>query len=121
VPATYRIDRERRIILSTASGVLTDHDIREHQQQLRSDPDFDASFDQLWDHRDVTDFQITTATLRDLATARSFKPGSRRAVVTPSDLGFGLARMFQTLHEEAPEDLRVFRTIEEARSWLGLD
>jgi hypothetical protein len=35
---------------------------------------------------------------------------------------FGLARMFATLRElkQVPEDINVFRTIEEAETWLGL-
>ena len=91
-----------------------------HQADLLAAPAFDASFDQLWDLREVTEISVTPDTVRQLASARSFKPGARRAVVAPNDLAFGLARMFQLLHDEAPEEFRVFRSVKGARSWLGL-
>jgi hypothetical protein len=120
MPARYRIDPERRMILSTGTGVMTDEDLRDHQRRLRSDPAFDRSFDQLWDLQEVTLVEVTSATLRELAQARSFDPGTKRAVVAPEDVVYGMARMFQTLHDEAPEELNVFRTLEEAKDWLGL-
>jgi hypothetical protein len=45
------------------------------------------------------------------------------AIIAPTDLLFGYSRMFQTLGElhDSPINTRVFRTPEEAKSWLGLD
>lgn len=121
MPADYRIDAQRRLISSAGRGAVTDDDLRGHQARLRSDPAFDPSYDQLWDFSQVTRIEVTSEALRELAGSRSFKAGARRAMVTPSDVGFGLARMFQILHDEAPEELRVFRDLGEARSWLGLE
>jgi hypothetical protein len=101
--------------------VLTDDDLRKHQSELRADPAFDPALDQLWDFTGVADVEISPDTLRRLARARSYSATARRAVVVPTDLGFGLGRMFQMLHEEAPEEVQIFRTLEEARRWLGLD
>ncbi len=120
MPASYRIDVERRMIFSTATGVVTDEDLRGHRERILADPDFGASFDQLWNFQDAAKIDISATAVRQLARARSYEPGVKRAIVTPSDLGYGLARMFQILHDEAPEDLRVFRDLEEAMKWLDL-
>lgn len=119
MPAGFQIDAERGLIVSQASGVVTEDDLREHQTKLRQDPDFDPGYDQLWDFRDVTEISVSSEAIRDLARARSFDPGARRALVAVSDVGFGVARMFAALHDDAPEEVQVFRSVEEARDWLG--
>lgn len=116
----YKIDADRQIIFSRAAGKLTGEDLRGHQQRLRSDPGFDRHFDQLWNFLDVEAIDVSTATVRELASARSFDPGARRAFVVSSDFAYGLMRMFQQLHDGAPEELRLFRSLEEAEAWLGL-
>jgi hypothetical protein len=120
MPADYRIDPDARLIRSNATGVVTDDDLRDHQKRLRGDPAFDPRFDQLWDFRAAEVVEVTTAVVHELAGSRSFEAGAKRALVAPTDVGFGLARMFQTLHEAAPEELRVFRTLDDAKAWLGL-
>jgi hypothetical protein len=45
-------------------------------------------------------------------------PESRRAVVVPSDLGFGMARMYEMLREERGGVTRAFRDVDEARRWV---
>jgi hypothetical protein len=120
MPASYQIDTDRRIILSSASGKLTDQDLREHQRAVLADPDFEPTLNQLWDLQQVEQLDISTAAIRDLANSRSYAAETKRAVVAPRDVLYGTARMFQTLHEEAPEDFQVFRDVGEAKGWLGI-
>jgi len=120
MPANYRIDIDRRIILSTAIGKLTDEDLREHQRAVLSDPSFEPTLNQLWDLQQVEELDISNSALRDLASSRSYAAETKRAVVAPRDVLYGTARMFQTLHDQAPEDFQVFRTADEAKAWLGI-
>ena len=117
---SYRIDKSLGMIFSSASGVLTDDDLRGHQRAVLADPDFDPHFSQIWDFQGVEDVEVSSETLRLLAESKSYSAESKRAVVAPRDVLYGMARMFQMLHEEAPEAFRVFRTSDEARAWLGL-
>ena len=119
--AEYRINADLRVIFSTASGVLTDADLLEHQAKLLADSCFDRSFNQLWDLTEVSQVEVSSQALRTLARSRSFEASARRAVVAGDDLVFGMGRMFQMLHDEAPEEMQVFRSLDEARQWLGLD
>jgi hypothetical protein len=121
LPVTYTIERERRLVLSVASGVVTAEEFLEHGKRLGEDPDFEPSFDQILDLRAATPIELPTAALKGMASLRLFGAGSRRALVAPRDLVFGLARMYESLRADAPESLRSFRTIEEARRWLGLE
>lgn len=109
------------MVFSQATGALTDDDLFEHQRTLRADEAFDPGYHQLWDLRGVTEMRVSASTVRTLAEARSFRPGVRRAIVAGDDVGYGLSRMFQTLHEQSEEDVRIFRELTEARRWLDLD
>jgi hypothetical protein len=120
MPASYKIDKERRIIFSSAEGTLTEEDLREHQRSVLADPDFEPTLAQLWDFRAVEELDVPNAAVGDLARSRSYAAGTKRAFVAPRDVQYGLARMFQMLHEAAAEDIQIFRDIEEAKDWLGL-
>ena len=62
---------------------------------------------------------------RDRAHSRGGEPVGPHAVVVDSDLRYGMARMLQAYFEfyGAPHanEMRVFRCIDEAREWLGLE
>lgn len=44
----------------------------------------------------------------------------RGLVLTTADFAFGTARMYQTMTDEQPAHVQVFRDMAEARAWLGL-
>ena len=119
----YEIDKERRLITSTASGVITLREVWAHQEKLGKDPDFDASFAQLLDVTQVTKLEIGSEDVRRIAESDSFSPNPRLAIVATSSLVFGMARMFQIFREmKGEEKTRVFRDRDEALAWvLGRD
>jgi len=119
MPAHYKIDKERRLVMSTIFGVATMADGLAHQEKLRKDPDFDPSFSQLMDYTHVVRFEITAEDVRTLAQQSIFSPHSRRAMLVSGDLAFGLARMFEALRESFGEQgIRVFRNLDEALDWV---
>jgi hypothetical protein len=119
MPARYKIDKERRLVMSTAFGVVTMADGLAHQEKLRKDPDFDPSFSQLMDYTHVVKFEITAEDVRALAQQSVFSPDSRRAMLVRGDLAFGLARMFEALREDFGEQgIRVFRNLDDALDWI---
>jgi len=120
VPATYTIDVARGLVVTRLWGRLTDEDLIDHQQRLRTDPEFDPGFRQFADFSDVEETTIAPEVIRELARTNPWGAGARRAMLAPSDLLFGLARMFEMLDEHLDE-VRVFRNADEARAWLGLD
>jgi len=119
MPVFYKIETERRLVLSTASGALSQADVLAHQQKLLNDPDFDPTFSQIADFRQVTSFDLSADEIRFLAQRSIFSPHARRALIAPNDLGYGLARMFEMLREsQGDQATRVFRTLEEALDWV---
>jgi hypothetical protein len=119
MPVFYKIDKERRVVLSSGSGTLTIADAKVHQQRLASDPDFDPSFSQIADFTQFTQFDLSSEDIRQMAERSLFSPESRRAFIVPNDFAFGLARMFEILRDLAGEKgIRVCRSLEEALDWV---
>jgi hypothetical protein len=119
VPAYFRIDKERRLVMSTFSGVFTFADGFAHQEKLFKDPEFDPTFSQLLDCVHVTKPDLGPDDIRRLAQRTIFSPDSRRAILVAGDLAFGLARMFVVFRELAGEKgIRVFNNLDEALWWV---
>jgi hypothetical protein len=120
VPAFYEIDKDRRLVITTASGVLTLADALSHQEKLLGDKDFDPEFSQLVDLTGIAELTIDAAGIRALAIRKVFSLRSRRAVLVNSELAFAFARMFSTFRETSGEHLmEVFRNRKEAMDWLA--
>jgi hypothetical protein len=119
MPAFYKIDKEHRVVLSTASGVFDLAAALAHQDQLLADPDFDPSYSQLLDYSHVTEVKIDANDVRKLAERSVFWPCSRRAMYVTRDIEYDFARMFEMLRENAGEKgIRVFRILDDALTWI---
>ena len=117
MPVRFEIDLERRRVVTTWEGDVTLAENRNFIEALGADPDFDPSLDQLSDARSVTT-AVPSDRLADLARSQVFGSGSRRAIVVDSDLVFGVSRMYQAYTGQGGPEVRVFRDLEEANSWL---
>jgi hypothetical protein len=117
--AFYRIEKERRLVLSFGAGVLTKEDILGHMDRLSKDPDFDPAFSQVADFTHITEIHLEPGDVRLLAKRNVFSFSSRRALVVKNDLPYGLARMFE-IHRElnGEKGIRVCRSLVEALEWV---
>ena len=89
MPAFYKIANDRRLVLSTASGVFTLADALAHQEQILADPDFNPQYSQLLDFTHVTKIELTAEDVCKLAERDIFHPTSSRAILVTNDLGEG--------------------------------
>jgi hypothetical protein len=120
LPATYVIDPERKLVISSAWGIMTDDDVREHHRMLRDDPLFDPTYRQLIDMTGITEDLVGSRAKRDESQDQIFAPGVRRAWVAPGDYTFGMARMYAVAAETQGQNIGVFRNRSEADQWLGV-
>lgn len=117
MPASYRIDRERRLVTSIVDGVLTFEDVVDHNKRLSSDPEFDPTFNHLVDFTRLTKSEIRDDQVKYLAASPIFKPPSRQACAVTKKLEFGVLRMYQSYL--AREQFGVFYELSNAISWLN--
>ena len=119
MPSSYVIDKERKLVITTAWGDCNADDVLEFRKQVLKDRDFDPSFSQLADFTGVTKVDVSPDEVRMLATKSLFSTQSRRALVADNQVIFGLSKMFGILRSLRGEKLiRVFRTRSEALDWL---
>ncbi len=119
MPFFYKIDKERKLVMSTAAAEFTKADVLLLQDRLRKDPDFDPKSSLLSDLTHVTSMDMTEPEMKDLAERTPFSPTARRAVLASNDLAFKLARVFeQVLEKKGDQGIRVFRKLEDALDWI---
>jgi hypothetical protein len=119
MPAFYKIDKQHRVVLSTASGVFDLASALAHQDQLLADPDFDPGYSQLLDFTHITGVELDVDAVRKIAERRVFWPCPRRAILINRDVEQNFVRLFQLLREEEGEHgIRVFRSLDDALAWI---
>ncbi len=121
MPIDFYIDKKQKTVFTQAYDVLTEDEILDLRNRVMAHPEFDSSFNQLSDYSNVTKFEISNNFLIQYAQLKYFGKNSKRAFVASSDLVFGSVRTYQAWHESLPSEVKAFRTIDEARKWLGLE
>ena len=128
MPITYRVDHPRRLVVAIGTDTVTTQDIFEYQKSAWSRSDV-AGYDELVDMTHAERIEYGSAdTARELAAraaARDLPSGGEKfAIVAPSDLAFGLGRLYQTyrsLNKKSTKRVEVFRTMKEALAFLGVE
>ena len=92
----------------------------EHNEKLRNDANFDPSFRQLADMREVSEILVSTSLIKRTAQDQFFTPGARRAFIAKDGAIFGMARMYALHAESLGQVIEVFRDRGAAEAWLGL-
>jgi len=122
----YTCDEERNILYTRFFGVVIDKDLTDQAEAVAADPRIKPGVRELVDLSGVEDIQGSPSSLElniQIDSAHGEKlAGMRTAIVASTDLLFGFSRMYQALAElrRSPLTVEVFRTVEEAREWLGL-
>ena len=108
MPSEYFIDVPRRVVFSSATGVLVAEDVLKHMDGLSRDPNFIPEFNQILDMRAVTEFQLSGEDIRGFAKRNVFSPTSKRSFLVASSLQFGLGRMFEIYREcEGEQGIKI--------------
>jgi len=118
-----RVDRQvnaaDRVVILSVSGDLGDSDLLSLATEIENDPEVKSDTSLLIDLRLANGRNVTNAGVRALAERPRFlSPASRRGIVVPSELDFGMARMYEALRDERVGAIRVFRDFEEAKRWV---
>ena len=121
MPVTYRIDLERRRIMTRCTGDTSLAEVLAHFDELERDPAVPPGADVRLDLTRITSLpnvgQIRSAADRAGSAARTVTFGAIAIVANTEDL-FGVARLFEMFTRRIFTRSRVFATLEEADAWL---
>ena len=109
-------------VLFVCTGVVTASEIAEANKEIYSDERLQTLRYQLIDYSGVERIDLSSDEIRTLAamdsSASERNPEFLIAVVSPSDLSYGITRVWQAIIDEAELENSVFRTIAEAELWI---
>lgn len=124
MPITCTIRSDATLAIFVHVGVVPDEEFLTSYRGFLEDPRFDRSFNLLVDLRRTSSSPRSSEALRTLAgfirgvftDDNTVRP--KVAVVAPSDLSFGLARMYEAFSDSVRWDFAVFRAPDAALAWL---
>jgi len=121
MPISYKLDRARRLILTTATGAITSEDIRSHFQAMQQERA--GGYAELIDAHTATGQSLSSTDISNAAALveasschEKFGP---RAVVVGSAVAFGMTRMLAILVSDHLA-MEIFYDRDEAERWLAL-
>src|SRR5262249_35310381 len=115
-----KIDATARVVTLQVNGSLGDQELLSLADELEKATEVTSDFSLLVDLRQANGQAVTRTGVRALVgRPLVLSAVSRRAIVVPSDLGFGMARMYEMLRGDQGATTRVFRDYDEALRWVG--
>ena len=110
------------VVHGRSTGTLTDAELLDVARRVAADPARPGTTAELWDLSDSSKLEVTSKGIRDLVALdkehSEALEGGRIAIVAPSDVAFGIARIYQTLSQDGPLEVEVFRERDDAERWL---
>ena len=117
---SYGFDAARDVLMVKGTGAVIEDDLRKGTAAAIEEIGTRPRLRCLIDYSQVTEIRLTVDTVRLMAESPFFQPESRRAFLAPTDLAFGMARMYQTFAElSTAGNVRVFRNRADAIAWLN--
>jgi len=115
-------DSKNTVLRIAFEGRLTDADLLAGYSAAKTYVASHPPCASIIDYSGITSNELSMNAVTNLVRLpRAMPPGFLRINVAPKDGIYGLARMFQILSEEGRPELRVVRTVEEARVLLGVE
>ena len=117
---------EENLVICVHKGVTPDDEFLATMKGMCEDDLFSISMNRLIDVRQATTHGSRSASaLRQLGGFMSSRYPTtdtqpKIAVIAPTDINFGLSRMYQAYADEVPWDFVVFRAVDAALAYLGL-
>ncbi len=125
MPIRYTIHTELGVVVTRFTGRVSDGEFIDTYRRIMVDAAYSPGNHELADLRDVEKLDLSVEALRrveELTEARYAGTGAafRTAILAPRDQSYGIGRMYEVFAEDGPESVSVCRSVQEARSWLGL-
>jgi len=115
------VDKSQNLTIHKCSGSLTEQELVDTIESFYGG---NPTLYTLWDFSNSSFDKISNEFLRQMFSivqrGGSSRKGGKTAVIAPSDLEYGMARMFQIMSDTNgfPFEVKVFRYYGEASQWL---
>jgi hypothetical protein len=113
MPLDYRYDSSLKAIVTTVTGTLEEDEVLTHLRKIRDDANVPPGCIEIVDFSSADDFAIKVSgagrisfLIPELQDRKDYRG---TIFFAPSDLAFGMARVFQTLMEQLEIDTKIYR------------
>jgi hypothetical protein len=122
MPIEHLIDHDRRLVEFIFFGAVSRDEIEALRRELDAIEPHALAYDALVDMRHGS-LDMTTTDIREVAGAARVRhwPKSRCALVAQHGTSYTDLKLFELWSSRGPREYRVFRSLGEACSWLGLE
>ena len=118
----YHIDDETGVVYTRLIGRVVISDFVEHQRRLADDDNFNGNGCELIDTTDGSVGEgLGFRSFSQISDTSPWLPDARRAIVVSSNLTYGLANVFSMIMGREHGEIAVFKDIDAASAWLGID
>ena len=119
----FELDATHRVLLFRFTGDVSEQRIGQFYGEAGTQIERLHPRAAIFDFTAVTSFDVSSASIRNLAAASPLIPdvACPRVVVAPATHIFGMARMFQILGESSRPSFSVVHSMAEALAVIGLD
>ena len=125
MPLTYKIVPEHNCAYIKVWGEVSVDEIMTEGAKMFAETEWKNGFNILCDYREITDFDLDRKDIEKVINQdRQHEPifdKSKCAIVANADLVYGFSRMWEILSGDIELTRMVFRDINDAQKWLGLD
>lgn len=124
MPVTYTIDRELSAVHTVCSGRVTYEEVAAHFAQLSADPALPDRIDILLDVSQTTSLPLSQEIMSvssDIEHLGTLTKLQACAIVATQDAMFGMVRMLEAFTERMFSAINVFRSLDEAQTWLAAE
>ena len=123
---SFTIYQEQAFFVSTWIGNITDSDLLSSYKDLYANEKFKPGFHEIADLRkaqlnDVTSdgMSLLVEMMQRYLTEKC--DDFKTAVIAPDNISFGMSRVYKSMSYNSPENVEVFRELNEALKWIGID
>jgi len=119
---TYRISDDGKTVFTNVEGRISMDDFIAYQIALATEVRFDPEGCELIDATNAEpDMTINYSNVACIEDSSPWHAASRRAVVASGMLAYGIANIFVTVMRRSHGSFQMFRSLEPALGWLGIE
>ena len=121
MPVSINYNREKDILYVRVKSPAGVDDFKMTLTQIVNSKEHASDVNALWDLRELNFVEMEPAFLKEIVAIKKSTPerkGTKRALVIPNDLAFGMTKMYESMASDLPDEIMIFRSFENAEIWL---
>ena len=113
---------DKQGIYVTLEGKVTLEDFKVGASEAYSEENIHTQNYQIIDFTNCSSFDLSSSDMQEIAIidkeASKVNPDIKIAIIAPTDVAFGMSRVYEAYADETGFDIMVFRNSEDVEAWL---